>query len=114
MVFLLVGGLVFWAWLQTLDPSATLWAVAGLLNLINLAMTGINLSQAWTRDRRFLRPEALGVIQLVTGLVLLAIFALTLGGHPAGGAIGLPFAVGGVLVLVVTWWRWRQRRREAA
>lgn len=102
VVLVLIAVVAVFAWMRTMDAAMTVWIVIGLLNLINLAVTYINLWQAWNRDRRFLSPWWLGLISCLVGAVMLAVFGLLMGSASFALWTGLPYLAGGLVVLVAT------------
>tara|TARA_S200002703_G_C3609467_1_gene187203 strand:- start:28 stop:375 length:348 start_codon:yes stop_codon:yes gene_type:complete len=88
-------------WIRQLDPGLILIVITGLLNLINLGMTIINIIQARRRDPRFLTSGILGATQVFIGSSLLCVFYFILGQRPETWLCGPPFIVGGILVLAI-------------
>ncbi len=101
LVLLVIFAAVLLPWVGTWDPETLLWSITGILNLMNIGMTAINLSQARRRNPRFLDARILGVVQAALGLALLGAFLPTLGPRPETWFCALPYLAGGVLVLAV-------------
>jgi len=100
VIIIVLAGLVILPWLGQIAPDLLLVAISILLNLINLAMTAINCVQAWRRDARFLSAGVLGAVQAGVGFALLAAFGLTLGSRIETWLSGVPFVIGGFIVLI--------------
>ncbi|MFP4352881.1 MAG: hypothetical protein ACLFRP_09535 [Puniceicoccaceae bacterium] len=100
LVLLILFAAVLLPWIGTWDPETLLWSITGILNLMNIGMTAVNLSQAFRRNPRFLDARVLGVVQVALGVALLGAFLPTLGPRPETWFCAMPFLAGGVLVLV--------------
>ncbi|MCC5788293.1 MAG: hypothetical protein JJT75_01570 [Opitutales bacterium] len=99
-LFLLV--FIFFA-LKAIDPRWLLFAVMGLLWIINLVMTVISVIQAWRRDPRFLSGFGLGIIQVGVGLALIFGITAAIGRRVSLAEwVGFPFVAGGLIVLMVS------------
>lgn len=87
---------------RLLGPGMMLVLCWSGLALIGIAMTIINLLQAWKRDRRFLSGFALGGIQLCVGAALLMVFtALGVRWPELPIAIAVGYLCGGHGVLII-------------
>lgn len=100
VIALVVAAAILLPWVSQWDPELLLLAVATALNLINLAMTIINLLQAHRRNPRFLDAWFLGAVQIAVGIALVALFRSTLGDRPETWWTSLPFLASGFLVLL--------------
>lgn len=82
-------------------PDTQLIILLGLLAVINLFTTIINLAQAWRRDPRFLSGVWLGLIQSATGAGLLGFF-VWIGQAWGSVAVWLAFSylIAGIAVLL--------------
>ena len=98
LLLLLAGG----QFLMAASPGVMLVLLMVLINLLNLAITGINWFQAWRRDPRFLHPGFPATVQLLTGGGLFATVVLAAPGFSLAPAIWAPFLVGGLVTVVAT------------
>lgn len=101
LILLIVGAAILLPWIGAWNPETLLWGITGILNLMNIGMTAINLAQARRRDSRFLDARILGLVQAAIGLTLLAAFLPTIGFRAETWLCGSPFLAGGLLVLLV-------------
>ncbi|MEM0966700.1 MAG: hypothetical protein AAGJ81_11175 [Verrucomicrobiota bacterium] len=114
LILAVVGVALLFPWIGGWEPELLLAVVTGVINLINLAMTAVNLIQAHRQDPRFMRAEVLGSVQILIGVSLLGVFIPTLGERAETWLCGVPFLIGGVIVLVYKQSRTHVKRRSAA
>lgn len=100
LILLIIAAALLLPWIGGWDPELLLLVISVILNLINLAMTVINIFQSLRKDPRFLNGALLGGVQVLIGLGLLALFRFTLGGRPETWACSLPFIAGGTIALL--------------
>jgi|GEM_PF-2731014 len=102
IVVLLVVIVACFGLVHLIPPDLLVWSLIGLFNLINLAVTAINLWQAWVQDKRFLHAAWLGTIALLLGVALLLFFIWFGQSALMVSLAGIPWVAGGVLVLVLS------------
>ncbi|MBC2600650.1 hypothetical protein [Puniceicoccus vermicola] len=99
VIIIVLGAALLLPWISQWDPELLLLLITGILNLINLGMTIINIVQAIRKDPRFLNSGILGSVQLLIGCALLLAFLLTLGPRIETWLCGAPYMFGGIVVL---------------
>lgn len=102
LVLAIVIIVILVALVQSLPVAYIFYGILGALNVINVVVTYINIWQARKCDPRFLHAGWLGLISLLVGLALFALFRAFFGFGYLSVLGALPFVWGGIATIAAT------------